>query len=119
MPLYEYDCQACHHRFERIQRVSAPPVQECPSCGGEVRRLLSAPALQFKGSGWYVTDYGKGSGNGARPSKDAAKSADNGSSSKGESESAGSSSKESSATDASSGSGASTKGGADKAAAAG
>jgi len=62
MPLYEYECLVCAHRFERIQRVSDDPVASCPVCGGEVHRLLSAPALQFKGSGWYVTDYGKGSG---------------------------------------------------------
>jgi putative FmdB family regulatory protein len=62
MPLYEYECFLCAHRFERIQRVSDDMVSECPECGGSVRRLLSAPALQFKGSGWYVTDYGKGTG---------------------------------------------------------
>lgn len=60
MPLYEYECFVCSKRFERIQRVSDDPVKICPECGGAVRRLLSAPALQFKGSGWYVTDYGKG-----------------------------------------------------------
>ena len=60
MPLYEYECFLCHHRFERIQGVSAEPVRECPECGGVVRRLLGIPALQFKGSGWYVTDYGSG-----------------------------------------------------------
>jgi putative FmdB family regulatory protein len=60
MPLYEYECFLCHHRFERIQAVSAEPVRECPECGGVVRRLLGIPALQFKGSGWYVTDYGNG-----------------------------------------------------------
>jgi len=62
MPLYEYECFLCGHRFERIQRVSDASLQSCPACGGSVRRLLSAPALQFKGSGWYVTDYGKGTG---------------------------------------------------------
>jgi putative FmdB family regulatory protein len=62
MPLYEYECFLCGHRFERIQRVSDETVPDCPECGGSVRRLLSAPALQFKGSGWYVTDYGKGTG---------------------------------------------------------
>ena len=62
MPLYEYECVVCARHFERIQRVSDEPVTTCPECGGEVHRLLSAPALQFKGSGWYVTDYGKGSG---------------------------------------------------------
>lgn len=60
MPLYEYECFLCRHRFERIQRASADPVEACPACGGAVRRLLGAPALQFKGSGWYVTDYGNG-----------------------------------------------------------
>jgi putative FmdB family regulatory protein len=59
MPLYEYQCFVCSQRFERIQKVSAEPVSTCPSCGGSVRRLLGSPALQFKGSGWYVTDYGK------------------------------------------------------------
>lgn len=65
MPLYEYECFLCGHRFERIQRVSDETVSDCPECGGSVRRLLSAPALQFKGSGWYVTDYGKGTGGAA------------------------------------------------------
>ena len=61
MPLYEYECYLCGHRFERILRVADASDVKCPKCDGEVRRLLSAPALQFKGSGWYVTDYGKGS----------------------------------------------------------
>jgi len=61
MPLYEYRCLECGVRFERLQRVSDDPVAECPECGGPVERLLGVPALQFKGSGWYVTDYGKGS----------------------------------------------------------
>lgn len=64
MPLYEYECFLCRHRFERIQRVSSDPVRECPDCGGAVRRLLGTPALQFKGSGWYVTDYGNGRSSG-------------------------------------------------------
>jgi putative FmdB family regulatory protein len=59
MPLYEYQCDACSHRFERIQKFSDPPVETCPSCGGVVRKLLSSPAIQFKGSGWYITDYAK------------------------------------------------------------
>ena len=62
MPLYDYLCKKCGHRFERIQKFSDPEVKECPQCGGEVERLLSAPAVQFKGTGWYVTDYAKKSG---------------------------------------------------------
>jgi len=59
MPLYEYECNDCEHRFERIQKFSDPLVSSCPVCGGEVRKLLSSPAIQFKGTGWYVTDYAK------------------------------------------------------------
>ncbi len=62
MPLYEYECRECGKHLERIQHASAPPLKTCPLCGGELRRLLGVPALQFKGSGWYVTDYGKGNG---------------------------------------------------------
>jgi putative FmdB family regulatory protein len=57
MPLYEYQCRKCGHRFERIQRFSDPMVKKCPKCGGAVEQVISAPAVQFKGSGWYVTDY--------------------------------------------------------------
>jgi putative FmdB family regulatory protein len=74
MPLYEYKCEACAHRFERIQKFSDPPVETCPQCGGQVRKLLSAPAIQFKGSGFYITDYGKsGSGSGESKSEKADK----------------------------------------------
>lgn len=59
MPLYEYQCKKCHHRFERIQKFSDPHIKKCPDCGGPVEQVLSAPAVQFKGSGWYVTDYAK------------------------------------------------------------
>jgi putative FmdB family regulatory protein len=60
MPLYEYQCESCHTRFERIQKFSDPPIDTCPSCGqGPVKKLLSSPAIQFKGSGWYITDYAK------------------------------------------------------------
>jgi putative FmdB family regulatory protein len=60
MPLYEYQCEACATRFERIQKFSDPPVDVCPACGkGPVTKLLSSPAIQFKGSGWYITDYAK------------------------------------------------------------
>jgi putative FmdB family regulatory protein len=58
MPLYEYECEACHRRFEVIRKFSDPELDVCSLCGkGPVRRLLSSPAIQFKGSGWYVTDY--------------------------------------------------------------
>lgn len=70
MPLYEYQCDSCHERFERIQKFSDPPVDVCPKCGkGPVKKLPSSPAIQFKGSGWYITDY-------ARKSGDASKSGD-------------------------------------------
>jgi putative FmdB family regulatory protein len=59
MPLYEYECDACGRRFEQIQKFSDPPVETCPHCGGKVHKLLSSPAIQFKGTGWYVTDYPK------------------------------------------------------------
>jgi len=59
MPIYEYRCKKCHHTFERIQKFSDPHVKKCPECGGTVEQVLSAPAVQFKGSGWYVTDYAK------------------------------------------------------------
>ena len=57
MPLYEYRCKNCGHIFEKIQSFSAPEEKECPVCKGEVERLISAPAIQFKGAGWYVNDY--------------------------------------------------------------
>lgn len=83
MPLYEYQCKACGHVFEKIKSFSDPEEKECPVCKGEVERLLSAPAVQFKGSGWYVTDYaGKGGSkkaasasgdsNGSKPAEKAA-----------------------------------------------
>ena len=62
MPLYEYECDKCGDRFERIQRLSDDPVKTCPECGGAVEKLMSSPAIQFKGSGWYVTDYAKKTG---------------------------------------------------------
>jgi len=78
VPLYEYQCKSCHTTLERIQKFSDPPLTLCPHCGGELEQLLSAPAVQFKGAGWYVTDYArKGSGKGA--SQDGKGSADSGS----------------------------------------
>ena len=64
MPLYEYKCDRCGDVFEVIEKFSDPPLEQHKGCGGRVERLLSAPALQFKGTGWYVTDYARNSGNG-------------------------------------------------------
>jgi len=59
VPLYEYKCRKCHHRFEEIQKFAARPITKCPKChAGKVEKLISAPAVHFKGTGWYVTDYG-------------------------------------------------------------
>lgn len=70
MPLYEYECEACGRRFELIRKFSDPAVETCPHCqSGPVRRLLSAPAIQFKGSGFYITDYPKQSGETKKPEK--------------------------------------------------
>jgi putative FmdB family regulatory protein len=76
MPIYEYKCKKCHHRFEKIQKFSEPPMKKCPDCGGALEQVISAPAVQFKGSGWYVTDYAKkasGSPGGESAPKEAAK----------------------------------------------
>jgi putative FmdB family regulatory protein len=62
VPLYEYQCAKCGKRTEKIESVSGPHLKKCPHCGGKVERLLTAPAIQFKGSGWYVTDYAGKSG---------------------------------------------------------
>jgi putative FmdB family regulatory protein len=71
MPLYEYQCKKCGHRFEKIQKFSDKMVKKCPECGGAVEQMISAPAVQFKGSGWYVTDYAKkGSSQGSTSSGD-------------------------------------------------
>jgi putative FmdB family regulatory protein len=75
MPLYEYECASCTHRFERIQKFSDPLVDVCPECGGAVRKLLSSPAIQFKGSGFYITDYARqGKGGGGADSSGSSKS---------------------------------------------
>ena len=76
MPLYEYECEACHQRFEKIQKFSDPPIDVCEKCGkGPVKKLLSSPAIQFKGSGWYITDYAKKSGADASKSSSASSDA--------------------------------------------
>jgi len=71
MPLYEYQCKKCQHRFEKIQKFSDRPIKKCPECGGPVEQLLSAPAVQFKGSGWYVTDYARKSSGASESSSSA------------------------------------------------
>ena len=118
MPLYEYECDSCGARFERIQKFTDPPPDACPKCAGPVHKLLSSPAIQFKGSGFYITDYGrkgeaeatakrvadkKSSESGTKdsaktdaPSKDASPSKDSGGSSEAASPKEGSASKETS-----------------------
>lgn len=73
MPLYEYQCDACGQRFERIQKFSDPPVAACPACGAPVRKLISSPAIQFKGSGFYITDYAKSGQSGKDSGAEAAR----------------------------------------------
>lgn len=64
MPIYEYQCRDCGHAFETMQRLAEAPLTECPQCKGSLKKLISAPAFQFKGSGWYVTDYSRSGGGG-------------------------------------------------------
>jgi len=112
MPLYEYECKKCGHRFEKIQKFSDRMVKKCPECGGQVEQMISAPAVQFKGSGWYVTDYAKKSSSqgstsssesGSKEKKDDKPKSDTGSkdASSKETSSKDSSSKESSSKDGS------------------
>ena len=75
MALYEYTCAKCGHSFERIMKRGAR-APRCPECGGSTRRLLSAPAIHFKGSGWYVTDYARKGKDGGKESDDSTKAAD-------------------------------------------
>jgi len=90
MPIYEYRCESCGHYSEEMQKLSDPPLTECPECGGPYKKLISAPSFQFKGSGWYVNDYGKGGGaekkgeaRGESSEKGSGKSSEKGSSEKG------------------------------------
>jgi putative FmdB family regulatory protein len=71
VPLYEYLCPKCGHRFEKIEKLGAAEIKKCPKCGGKAERTITSPAIQFKGSGWYVTDYaGKStSGGSSEPKK--------------------------------------------------
>jgi putative FmdB family regulatory protein len=73
VPLYEYECLKCGRRTEKIESVSGPHLKKCPRCGGKVESVITAPAIQFKGAGWYVTDYaGKSSSDGEKADKPAA-----------------------------------------------
>jgi putative FmdB family regulatory protein len=75
VPLYEYKCVKCGRKTEKIENVDGPHLKKCPHCGGKVEALFSAPAIQFKGSGWYVTDYGgKSSGDSGKDEKPATES---------------------------------------------
>ena len=74
VPLYEYRCKDCGHQFEKIQSFSAPEEKECPVCHGPVEKLISASAIQFKGSGWYVNDYASKSSKSMKASADSGKS---------------------------------------------
>ncbi len=69
MPIYEYECLSCGKRTEVLQRMDDAPLAACPSCGAEVKKLISAPAFQLKGSGWYATDYGGKKGSGSQEAK--------------------------------------------------
>jgi putative FmdB family regulatory protein len=80
VPLYEYKCLKCGRRTEKIEKVEGPHLKKCPHCGGKVESVITAPAIQFKGSGWYVTDYaGKSTDGGSKESKPAAEGKDGGS----------------------------------------
>lgn len=85
MPLYEYECETCSHRFEVIQKFSDAPISVCPKCGGPVQKLLSSPAIQFKGSGFYLTDYGRGTGSKSDSANTKAGKAESGATSGGDS----------------------------------
>ena len=98
MPLYEYECGSCGKRFEVIQRFSDEPLSACTACGGPVHRLLSSPAVQFKGTGWYVTDYPRKGQNGEAKDANGAKSTEAKSESKSDSKKSESSSSSSEKT---------------------
>ena len=70
MPLYEYACLKCKRHTDKIENLNGPHLKKCPHCGGKVESVITAPAIQFKGSGWYVTDYGKKSAGGDSPKSD-------------------------------------------------
>ncbi len=78
MPLYEYQCEKCGNTFEVLQKFSDTPIEVHADCGGKVVRLISAPGLQFKGSGWYITDYARSGGGGKGSDKGGEKSGEGG-----------------------------------------
>lgn len=102
MPLYEYQCLSCGKRTELLQRMSDAPLATCPQCGGEVKKLISAPAVQFKGTGWYVTDYAGKKGGGGTSSKTESKGGDDSGKPEGKSEGKSEKSESSSTSSASS-----------------
>jgi putative FmdB family regulatory protein len=73
MPIYEYQCADCGHRGEELQKMGARPLKKCPQCGGKYEKQISAPSFQFKGSGWYVTDYAKAGADKGAKADDAGK----------------------------------------------
>ena len=99
MPLYEYQCLNCGKKTEVIQRFDDAPLAACPSCGGEVKKLISSPAFQFKGTGWYVTDYAGKKGGGPHESKSKSEGKGEGGSDKSEKSDKGDSSSNSGNTD--------------------
>ena len=105
MPLYEYECEN-GHRFEKIRKFSDPPLAVCPTCGAGVHKLMSSPAIQFKGTGWYITDYAKKSSTDAGSSKSGSggdKTSDTGKSDSGEKKSDSSTKSDTSSTTTTSG----------------
>ncbi len=99
MPTYEYQCKTCGHHFERVQRFADAPLTECPECGGQIRRVIHAAGIVFKGSGWYITDSRKSTSESTGPAKVESKSdskSDTASESKAESKESGASSTSSS-----------------------
>ncbi len=102
MPLYEYQCQSCGTVSEVMQRMSDPPLTTCEECSGDLKKLISAPAFQFKGTGWYVTDYADKKGDSGDKGSD--KGSDSSSSKSGDSDSKGSSDKKGSSDSKDSGS---------------
>src|ERR1700758_3684330 len=102
MPIYEYKCNSCGKKFEKIEKFSDAPLETHEECGGPVERLISAPAFQFKGTGWYVTDYANKSNGGSGAGKNGSDPHKKESSSEAKSDGAGSSDSKSSASNTSS-----------------